>query len=44
MQIEHGSFTPVVMSATGGMSKECQRFYFHLLEMISENVTAIIAR
>ena len=36
MQIEHGSFTPVAMSATGGMSRECQRFYFHLSEMISE--------
>ena len=29
-QIEHGSFTPLVLSATGGMSKECQTFYVPL--------------
>ena len=26
-EIEHGSFTPVVMSATGGMARECSKFY-----------------
>ena len=36
MQIEHGSFTPLVMSATGGMSRECRTFYFRLSEMINE--------
>ena len=36
MQIEHGSFTPLVMSATGGMSRECRKFYVCLSEMISE--------
>ena len=30
MQIEHGSFTPLVLSAAGGMSKECQTFYVPL--------------
>ena len=36
MQIEHGSFTPLVMLATDGMSRECRKFYVRLLEMISE--------
>ena len=35
LQIEHGSFTPRVMSATGGMSRECKKFYARLAEMIS---------
>ena len=26
-EIEHGSFTPLVMSATGGMGQECKKFY-----------------
>ena len=36
MQTEHGSFTLLVMSATGGMSRECRKFYVRLSEMISE--------
>ena len=32
----HGTFTPLVMSITGGMGRECQKFYAHLSEMISE--------
>ena len=35
LQIEHGSFTPLVMSATGGMDRECKKFYARLAEMIS---------
>ena len=35
LQIEHGSFTPLVMSATGGMGRECEKFYARLAEMIS---------
>ena len=34
LQVEHGSFTPLVMSATGGMSRECKKFYSRLVEMI----------
>ena len=33
-QVEHGSFTPLVLSATGGMSRECKKFYSRLAEMI----------
>ena len=35
LQIEHGSFTPLVMSARGGMGRECKKFYARLTEMIS---------
>ena len=27
MQVEHGTFTPLVMSATGGMGRESSNFY-----------------
>ena len=36
MQVEHGSFTPLVMSAAGGMARECSKFYSRLSEMIAE--------
>ena len=36
MQIEHGSFTPLVMSATGGMGRECHKFYARLSELIAD--------
>ena len=36
LQVEHGSFTPLVMSAAGGMSRECKHFYRRLSEIIAE--------
>ena len=36
IQVEHESFTLLVVSATGGMSRECKEFYSHLAEMICE--------
>jgi len=36
MQVEHGSFTPIVLSATGGIGREGKKFYTRLSEMISE--------
>ena len=36
MQIEHGSFTPLVFSATGGMGRECEKFYNRLSSIIAE--------
>jgi hypothetical protein len=36
LQVEHGSFTPLVLSATGGMGRECRKFYTRLAEMIAE--------
>ena len=36
MQVEHGSFTPLVMSATGKIGRESSKFYLRLSELISE--------
>ena len=36
MQVEHGSFTPLVKSATGGMGQESTKFYSRLSDMISK--------
>jgi len=33
--IEHGSFTPLVFSTSGGMSKECSRFIRRLSDKLS---------
>ena len=35
-QIDHGTFTPLVFSASGGMGRECKKFYDHLAELLSE--------
>ena len=36
LQIEHGSFTPLVFSTFGGMSVECGNFYNKVAEKIAE--------
>ena len=36
LQAEHGTFTPLVISTTGGMGRESRKFYARLSEMISE--------
>ena len=36
LEIEHGSFTPLVFAATGGAGRECRKFYKRLAGMISE--------
>ena len=36
MQVEHGTFTRLVMSATGGMGRESSKVYSPLSELISE--------
>ena len=38
MQVEHGTFTYLVMSATGEVGRESSKFYSHLSELISENI------
>ena len=35
-QVDHGSFTPLVFSCYGGMSRECGKFYSHAADKISE--------
>ena len=34
-EIEHGTFTPLSMSANGDSGKKCLRFYIRLAELIS---------
>ena len=36
IDVEHGSFTPLVFSCFGGMSRECSAFYKHLTTLIAE--------
>ena len=36
INVHHGSFTPLVFSCYGGMSRECSRFYTHAAELLSE--------
>jgi hypothetical protein len=36
LNVEQGSFTPLVFSAVGGQAYECQRFYNQLATLISE--------
>jgi len=36
LNVENGSFTPLVMSSNGGLAKECENFYKRLAEMLSE--------
>ena len=41
IEVEHGSFTPLVFSCFGGMSRECAAFYRRLAEKLGEkrNIT-----
>ena len=36
VNVEHGSFTPLVFSSLGGMSVECLHFYNRIADKISE--------
>ena len=36
MEVEHGTFTPLVFSCFGGMSKECSAFFKRLTILIAE--------
>ena len=36
LQIEHGSFTPIIFSTIGGMGREANTFYSKLAEKIAE--------
>ena len=35
MNIEHGTFTPLVLSVSGGMGKECSMFHKHVAERLA---------
>ena len=36
VEVEHGTFTPLVFSCFGGMSRECGAFYRKLAEKLAE--------
>ena len=36
LEVEHGSFTPIVMSAYGGIGKEGNKFFNRLAELLAE--------
>ena len=36
LNVEHSTFTPLIFSVTGGMSRECTRFFKRLASMIAE--------
>ena len=36
LQVENGSFTPLVFATNGAMSRECQAFYKRMAEMVAE--------
>ena len=46
LQVEHGSFTPLVFSSFGGMSVECSNLYSKVAEKIAEkrNINASVAK
>ena len=35
LDVEHGSFTPLVFTTTGEMGKECKRYHSRLAELIA---------
>ena len=35
LEVERGTFTPLVFTATGGMSNECQRYHSRLAELLA---------
>ena len=42
LQVEKGSFTPLIFSTTGGMGPECARFHKRVAELISSKRGEII--
>ena len=36
LEIEHATFTPLVMGSNGGMGNECQQFISHLADLLAE--------
>ena len=36
IEVEHGTLTPLVFSVTGGMSRDCRKFYSRLSQMLSD--------
>ena len=36
LEVKHGSFAPLVMTALGGMGREASKFYSHISESIAQ--------
>ena len=36
MEVEHGTFTPLIFGTNGGVGEECQRFLTHLAVKLAE--------
>ena len=36
MQLEHGTFTPLVFAATGGLGRECEKVYNRIASIMAE--------
>ena len=36
LQVDHGTFTPLVFSTYGSMGRECHKFYSRLSDLLSE--------
>lgn len=43
-EVEHSTFTPLVMSSTGGMGRAATTFYKRLASMISDKRVSLIAK
>ena len=43
LEVEHGIFTPIVMSAYGGMGKEGNKFYNRLAELLAEKKNQLLS-
>ena len=43
LQVENGTFTPLVFAANGAMGVECEAFYKRLAEMISEKRDTLLS-
>ena len=42
--MEHGTFTPLIFTCFGGMSRECQRYYNRIAELISEKKDVMLSK
>ena len=44
VNVEHGTFTPLIFTCFGGMSRECQRYYNRIAELISEKKDIMLSK
>ena len=44
MNIEHGTFTPLVFSVSGVLGKECSMFHKHMAEKIAKKLIKVMKK